>query len=85
MGDSVSDRALRDDTSSAHHDDPVGGHCHLAHQVAGDEDRFALPRRERSSQFADPVHPVGVEFRSPAHRARASSGSPRSEAAMPSL
>jgi hypothetical protein len=38
----------------------VGGHRHLAHQVAGDQHRPPL-RCQRLEQGADPQHPIGVK------------------------
>ena len=45
----------------ADHDQVVGGLRHLAHQVAGDEDRAALGGQLASCSVADPQDALGVE------------------------
>ena len=46
--------------AAADDDQVVGGQRHLAHQVAGHEDRAALPG-QRPEQLADPVDALGVQ------------------------
>ena len=58
--DDVVDAAFGDQAAPAHDDEPVGGQCHLAHQVAGDQHRAALVG-ERAQQLADPPDALGVE------------------------
>ena len=58
--DDLVDGALGDEAAAADDDEPIGGHGHLAHQVAGDEDGTTLGG-ERAQQLADPLDAFGVE------------------------
>jgi hypothetical protein len=58
--DDVLDGAFGDQAAAADDDEPVGGQGHLAHEVAGDQDRAAFGG-EGAQQLADPLDALGVE------------------------
>ena len=56
----LADGGIGDDPAAPEHDDVVGGLCHLAHQVRGEEHGAALGR-EVPGESAHPEHALGVE------------------------
>src|ERR1019366_207605 len=56
----IVDRTLGDEPAATNHDDLIGGHRHLAHQVRAHEDRAPLVG-ERTEEIAYPANALGVE------------------------